>query len=63
MFENPSPDFLDEFFIQITPDKSPVTITWPSYIKWADAPLNTLDVDCTYQISIIDNLATYLKFS
>lgn len=58
-----SQEFLDEFFIEISTGQSSVSITWPNSIKWADAPLNILDADCTYQISIIDNLATYLKFS
>lgn len=62
-FLQPDPEFLDEFFIEITTGQSSVSITWHDSIKWADTPLNTLDAGCTYQISIIDNLATYLKFS
>lgn len=61
--QEPSSEFLDEFFIEITTGQSSVSITWYDIIKWADAPLNILDANCTYQISIIGNLATYLKFS
>lgn len=62
--QTPSSDFLDEFFIEITTGQSSVLITWSDpNIQWADIPLNALDANCTYQISIIGNLATYLKFS
>lgn len=55
--------YLDEYFIQLTTGSDECEITWSDSLHWADgSQLTTLDPDSTYQISIIDNLATYLKF-
>lgn len=54
---------LASYVIQFTPSVSNMTFSYPSTIKWMNGDAPTIfDTTCTYQISIVENLATYQKF-
>lgn len=51
------------YIIQFTPSVSDMTFSYPSTIKWMNGEAPTIfDSTCKYQISIVENLATYQKF-
>ena len=55
-------NILNEYFVEFTTRSSGTTISLPSSIKWANGVTPTFESGKTYQISIVNNLGTYIKF-
>ena len=55
-------NILNEYFVEFTTRSSGTTISLPSSIKWANGVAPTFESGKTYQISIVNNLGTYIKF-
>lgn len=55
-------NILNEYLIEFTTRSSGTTVTLPSSIKWVDGYAPTLENGKTYQISIVNNLGTCIKF-
>lgn len=55
-------NILNEYFVEFTTRSSGTTISLPSSIKWANGVAPTFENGKTYQISIVNNLGTYIKF-
>lgn len=53
---------LNNYMFEFTASSSGTTLTMPSTIKWLNGSTPTIDNGKTYQISIINNLATISKF-
>ena len=53
---------LNEYFIEFTISSSGTTVSFPSTIKWVNGTAPTFEAGCTYQVSIVNNLGTYIKF-
>lgn len=53
---------LNEYFIEFTTSSSGTTISLPSDIKWMNGVTPTFEPSTTYQISIVNNLGTWVKF-
>ena len=53
---------LNEYFIEFTTRSSGTTVSLPSSIKWANGVTPTFENGKTYQISIVNNLGTCVKF-
>lgn len=56
-------NIINEYFIEFTTSSSGTTVTLPSIVKWVDGVAPTFEAGYTYQISIVDNLGTYIKFA
>lgn len=56
-----TPGIVNEYLIQFTSGTTPTIVTLPEDIKWA-SPLKT-KANKIYQISIVNNLATYAEFN
>lgn len=54
---------INEYFIEFTTRSSGTTVSFPSTIKWANGTAPTFEAGCTYQVSIVNNLGTYIKFA
>jgi hypothetical protein len=54
---------INEYFIEFTTSSSGTTVSFPSTIKWANGTAPTFEAGCTYQVSIVNNLGTYIKFA
>lgn len=54
---------LNEYFVEFTTSSSGTTVSFPSTIKWANGTAPTFEAGCTYQVSIVNNLGTYIKFA
>lgn len=55
-----TPEIVNEYLIQFTSGETPTVLTLPKDIKWA-TPLK-ISKNKTYQISIVNNLATFAEF-
>lgn len=55
-------NILNNYMFEFTASSSGTTLTMPSTIKWLNGSTPTIDNGKTYQISIINNLATISKF-
>lgn len=54
---------LNEYFVEFTTRSSGTTVSLPSTIKWVNGTAPTFEAGCTYQVSIVNNLGTYIKFA
>jgi hypothetical protein len=55
-------NILNEYFVEFTTRSSGTTVSLPSSIKWANGVTPTFENGKTYQISIVNNLGTCVKF-
>lgn len=55
-------DILNEYFVEFTTRSAGTTVSLPSTVKWANGTPPTFEAGCTYQISIVNNLGTWVKF-
>ena len=55
-------DIINEYFVEFTTRDAGTTISLPSSIKWANGVTPTFENGKTYQISIVNNLGTCVKF-
>ena len=55
-------NIINEYFVEFTTSSSGTTISLPSSIKWANGVTPTFENGKTYQISIVNNLGTCVKF-
>lgn len=53
---------LNNYMFEFTASSSGCTLSVPSTIKWINGTIPTIEAGKTYQISIINNLATVAKF-
>lgn len=56
-------NIINEYFVEFTTRSSGTTVSLPSTIKWANGTAPTFEAGCTYQVSIVNNLGTWVKFS
>ena len=56
-------NIINEYFVEFTTRNAGTTISLPSTIKWANGVQPTFNPGCTYQVSIVNNLGTYIKFT
>ena len=54
---------INEYFVEFTTSSSRTTVSFPSTVKWVNGSAPTFDAGCTYQVSIVNNLGTYIKFA
>ena len=54
---------MNEYIIEFTTASSGIVISLPSSIKWANGETPEFEKNSTYQISIVNNLGVYVKFS
>lgn len=54
---------INEYFVEFTTRSAGTTVSFPSTIKWANGTAPTFEAGCTYQVSIVNNLGTYIKFA
>lgn len=54
---------MNEYFVEFTTRSSGTTVSFPSTIKWVNGTAPTFEAGCTYQVSIVNNLGTYIKFA
>ena len=52
----------NEFSFQFTSGSTPTVLTLPSNIKWLDGKSPEIEANCTYQVSILNNLGVCVKF-
>lgn len=55
-------NIMNEYFVEFTTRSSGTTVSFPSSVKWADGVTPTWEARCTYQVSIVNNLGTWVKF-
>lgn len=55
-------NILNEYFVEFTTRSAGTTVSLPSSIKWANGVTPTFENGKTYQISIVNNLGTCVKF-
>lgn len=55
-------NIINEYFIEFTTRSSGTTVSLPSGIKWMNGVTPTFEASTTYQISIVNNLGTWVKF-
>lgn len=55
-------NIINEYFVEFTISSSGTTVSLPSSIKWANGVTPTFENSKTYQISIVNNLGTCVKF-
>lgn len=53
---------LNEYFVEFTTRTAGTTISLPSNIKWVNGETPIFDANCTYQVSIVNNLGVVTKF-
>lgn len=53
---------LNEYFVEFTTRTAGTTISLPSNIKWVNGEAPTFEANCTYQVSIVNNLGVVTKF-
>lgn len=56
-------NIINEYFVEFTTRSAGTTVSFPSTIKWANGTTPTFEAGCTYQVSIVNNLGTYIKFA
>ena len=54
---------MNEYFIEFTCAANGTTVSFPSTVKWINDTTPTFEAGCTYQVSIINNLGTWIKFA
>ena len=52
----------NEYSFQFTSGSTPTVLTLPSDIKWVDGKSPEIEANCTYQVSILNNLGVCVKF-
>ena len=55
-------NIINEYFVEFTTSSSGTTVSLPSGIKWMNGVTPTFEAGTTYQISIVNNLGTWVKF-
>ena len=55
-------NILNEYFVEFTTRDAGTTVSLPNSIKWANGVAPTFENGKTYQISIVNNLGTCVKF-
>lgn len=55
-------NIINEYFVEFTTSSSGTTVLLPASIKWANGVTPTFENGKTYQISIVNNLGTCVKF-
>ena len=55
-------NIINEYFIEFTTSSSGTTVSLPSGVKWMNGVAPTFEASTTYQISIVNNLGTWVKF-
>lgn len=55
-------NIINEYFVEFTTSSSGTTVSLPSGIKWMNSVTPTFEASTTYQISIVNNLGTWVKF-
>lgn len=55
-------NILNEYFVEFTTRSSGTTVSLPSSVKWANGVTPSFENGKTYQISIVNNLGTCVKF-
>lgn len=55
-------NIINEYFIEFTTRSAGTTVSLPSGIKWMNGVTPTFEANTTYQISIVNNLGTWVKF-
>ena len=53
---------MNEYFIKFNTASSGTSVSLPNTIKWVDGQIPEFENDCTYQISVIDDLGVCVKF-
>lgn len=53
---------INEYFIEFTTSPNGTTVSLPATIKWMNGVIPTFEPSTTYQISIVNNLGTWVKF-
>ena len=56
-------NIINEYFVEFTTSSSGTTVSFPSTVKWVNGSAPTFDAGYTYQVSIVNNLGTYIKFA
>lgn len=59
----PNINILNEYFVEFTTRSAGTTISFPSSVKWANGIQPTFEPGYTYQVSIVNNLGTCIKFA
>ena len=55
-------NIINEYFVEFTTRSAGTTVSLPSTIKWANGTQPIFEAGCTYQVSVVNNLGTYIKF-
>lgn len=55
-------NIINEYFLEFTTSKTGTTVTLPADVKWMNGVTPTFEADTIYQISIVNNLGTWVKF-
>ena len=55
-------NIINEYFVEFTTRSAGTTVSLPSGIKWMNGVTPTFEASATYQISIVNNLGTWVKF-
>lgn len=55
-------DFMQEHFVEFTTSSSGTTVSFPTTVKWANGVVPVFEAGSTYQVSIVNNLGTWVKF-
>ena len=55
-------NIINEYFVEFTTRSSGTSVSLPSGIKWMNGATPTFEAGTTYQISIVNNLGTWVKF-
>ena len=63
IFDGETPGITNEYIFQFKSGETPTSLTLPSGLLWANDELPIIESNCTYQISILNELATIMKFS
>lgn len=58
----PNSNIINEYFVEFTTSLSGTTVSLPTDIKWMNGVTPTFEANTTYQISIVRNLGTWVKF-
>ena len=53
---------MNEYFIEFTTASTGTSVTLPNTVKWIDGVIPIFENNCTYQISVVNNLGICSKF-
>lgn len=56
-------NIINEYFVEFQTKSSGTTVSFPTAVKWANGAAPVFENSCTYQVSIVNNLGTYIKFA